>query len=176
VPGTCSSSDALTRSVVDDACSTCLDSHRLLIRIHTHRSFSPALSLSILSPKLSWSEDETKAGVQRGFTVTHPDGTGFTPYDLKRLQARRLSLHIDVQEMFPDRSIAYVTSRLPPRPDASGGCQYKLQQFESISILKVVGYYQKKKKNMLEHVSGLPSCNPDSVCSGKVFCLRSSRI
>ena len=52
------------------------------------RSFSPALSLSLLSPKLSWSEDETKAGVQRGFTVTHPDGTGFTPYDLKRLQAR----------------------------------------------------------------------------------------
>ena len=56
------------------------------------RSFSPALSLSLLSPKLSWSEDETKAGVQRGFTVTHPDGTGFTAYDLKRLQARRTCL------------------------------------------------------------------------------------
>jgi hypothetical protein len=52
------------------------------------RSFSPALALSVLSPKLSWSEDETKAGVQRGFTVTRPDGSGFTPYDLKRLQAR----------------------------------------------------------------------------------------
>jgi len=67
-----------------------------LIRKYACRSFSPALSLSILSPKLSWSEDETKAGVQRGFTVTHPDGTGFTPYDLKRLQARHW--HVDIPD------------------------------------------------------------------------------
>lgn len=54
---------------------------------HLHcRAFSPALALAILAPRLSWSEEETRASVQRGAAIARADGTTFTPYDLKRLQ------------------------------------------------------------------------------------------
>jgi N-acetyltransferase 10 len=52
------------------------------------KSMSPALALSILNPKLVFSEAEASAGVQQGVMVTRGDGRQLSPYDLKRLQVR----------------------------------------------------------------------------------------
>lgn len=51
---------------------------------------SPALALSILNPKLVFSEGEGSAGVQQGVLVTRGDGRQLSPYDLKRLQVGAL--------------------------------------------------------------------------------------
>lgn len=53
------------------------------------RSFPPALALSILDPKLSFSEAETQAGVAEGTVIVKADGSAMSPYDLKRLQVGR---------------------------------------------------------------------------------------
>jgi hypothetical protein len=50
------------------------------------QGMSPALALSILNPKLVFSEGEASAGVQAGVLVTRGDGRLLSPYDLKRLQ------------------------------------------------------------------------------------------
>lgn len=55
------------------------------------QGMSPALALSILNPKLVFSEGEASAGVQAGVLVTRGDGRQLSPYDLKRLQVRLLS-------------------------------------------------------------------------------------
>lgn len=52
------------------------------------RTMGPALALSILNPKLVFSEAETAAGVQDGVIVTRGDGRQMSPYDLKRLQVQ----------------------------------------------------------------------------------------
>lgn len=54
------------------------------------KSMPPALALSILDPRLNFSEADTQQGVQEGTTVVRVDGQPLTPYDLKRLQ---VSLH-----------------------------------------------------------------------------------
>lgn len=56
------------------------------------RDFAPALVLSILDPKLSWSEAESAAAVAAGVVVRKGDGSGLSPYDLKRLQASALGV------------------------------------------------------------------------------------
>lgn len=53
------------------------------------RDFSPALVLSLLDPKLTWSEAESAQAVASGVVVTKPGGAPLSPYDLKRLQVRR---------------------------------------------------------------------------------------
>lgn len=55
------------------------------------KGMSPALALSILNPKLVFSEAEASAGVQQGVMVTRGDGRQLSPYDLKRLQVRPYS-------------------------------------------------------------------------------------
>ena len=50
------------------------------------RDFPPALVLSLLEPRLSWSEQEVAASVEAGVEVARVDGRPFTPHDLKRLQ------------------------------------------------------------------------------------------
>lgn len=55
------------------------------------QGMSPALALSILNPKLVFSEGEASAGVQAGVLVARGDGRQLSPYDLKRLQVRLLS-------------------------------------------------------------------------------------
>lgn len=50
------------------------------------KTLPPALALSILNPKLVFSEAESASGVQEGVIVTRGDGRQMTPYDLKRLQ------------------------------------------------------------------------------------------
>jgi tRNA(Met) C34 N-acetyltransferase TmcA len=52
------------------------------------KSMSPALALSILNPKLVFSEAEASTGVRQGVMVTRGDGRQLSPYDLKRLQVR----------------------------------------------------------------------------------------
>ena len=54
------------------------------------RSFAPALALSLLDPKLTWSEAEVAASVARGVEIARADGSPLSPYDLKRLQVRSL--------------------------------------------------------------------------------------
>ncbi len=50
------------------------------------RDMGPALALSILDPRLTWSEAEGAEAAQRGVTVMRGDGSALDPYDLKRLQ------------------------------------------------------------------------------------------
>jgi N-acetyltransferase 10 len=51
------------------------------------RRYSPALALTLLDPKLDFSEAETAAGTQAGAVVGRADGSGTSPHDLRRLQA-----------------------------------------------------------------------------------------
>jgi N-acetyltransferase 10 len=50
------------------------------------KEMPPALALSLLNPKLVFSEAQAAAGVQEGVLVTRGDGRQLSPYDLKRLQ------------------------------------------------------------------------------------------
>jgi len=50
------------------------------------REMPPALALSLIDPRLAFSEADGAAGADAGVAVVHGDGTPFTPYDLKRLQ------------------------------------------------------------------------------------------
>jgi hypothetical protein len=52
------------------------------------KNLSPALALSILNPKMAFSEAEAAAGVAAGVGVARGDGRALSPYDLKRLQVR----------------------------------------------------------------------------------------
>jgi len=52
------------------------------------RQYAPALALSLLAPKLTWSEAETAAGVRDGALVRRADDEALSPHDVKRLQAR----------------------------------------------------------------------------------------
>ena len=53
------------------------------------RAFDPALVLSLLDPKLTWTEAESGAAVAAGVVVRRADGAPLSPYDLKRLQVGR---------------------------------------------------------------------------------------
>lgn len=46
----------------------------------------PALALSILDPKINFTDAETQRAVNQGVQVLRPDGSPFTAYDVKRLQ------------------------------------------------------------------------------------------
>jgi len=48
--------------------------------------FAPALALSILDPKLSFSEEEVQAALRSDSKVLKADGNTLSTYDLKRLQ------------------------------------------------------------------------------------------
>ncbi len=50
------------------------------------RELNPGLALSILEPRLTYSDTDTSQAVERGVTLTRVDGGQVTPYDLKRLQ------------------------------------------------------------------------------------------
>lgn len=60
-----------------------------LPRAGAFREFPPALVLSLLDPKLTWSEAESAEAVSAGVVVTKPGGAPLSPYDLKRLQVCR---------------------------------------------------------------------------------------
>ncbi|KAF5839809.1 GNAT acetyltransferase 2-domain-containing protein [Dunaliella salina] len=74
-----------------------------------------ALALSILDPRLTFSEADTQAAIQRGVTITRIDATPFTPYDIKRLQAYANNLvdyHL-VLDLLPPLTGAYFAGLLP---------------------------------------------------------------
>lgn len=50
------------------------------------RHHTPALALSLLSPKLTFSDEEAAAGAMEG-AVVRADGQPLSPYDMKRLQS-----------------------------------------------------------------------------------------
>lgn len=54
------------------------------------RGLPAALSLSVLDPRLTFSEAEGTAGAEAGATVHRLDGGALSPYDLKRLQVGRV--------------------------------------------------------------------------------------
>ncbi|KIY97539.1 putative N-acetyltransferase 10 [Monoraphidium neglectum] len=86
------------------------------------RDMSPALALSLLDPRLTWSDAEGSAaaaaagaGPGSGVVAVHGDGTPFTPYDLKRLQAYSSNLvdfHL-VLDLLPPLAATYLAGRLP---------------------------------------------------------------
>ena len=56
------------------------------------RAFAPALALSVLDPKLTFSDADSQQAVTAGTSVLKADGSSFTAYDLKRLQVYRAHL------------------------------------------------------------------------------------
>ena len=51
-----------------------------------YRSFPPALALSILDPKLTFSDAESQQAGTQELALHKADGSSLTPYDFKRLQ------------------------------------------------------------------------------------------
>ncbi|GBF87381.1 N-acetyltransferase [Raphidocelis subcapitata] len=77
------------------------------------REMPPALALSLLAPRLNWSDAEAAAAGDAA--VAHPDGTPLTPYDLKRLQAYSSNLvdyHL-ILDLLPALAATYFAGRLP---------------------------------------------------------------
>uniref|UniRef100_A0A1D2A005 RNA cytidine acetyltransferase n=2 Tax=Auxenochlorella protothecoides TaxID=3075 RepID=A0A1D2A005_AUXPR len=79
------------------------------------RAFPPALALSVLDPRLAWSEAEVQAGVQGGLALAKLDGGELSPHDLKRLQAYSANLvdHHLILDLVPPLAGAYFAGRLP---------------------------------------------------------------
>ncbi|WIA39314.1 hypothetical protein OEZ86_005429 [Tetradesmus obliquus] len=79
------------------------------------RGMAPALALSILNPKLQFSEADGAAGVQQGLVVTRGDGRQMSPYDLRRLQAYSSNLvdyHL-ILDLLPSLTRLYLSGQLP---------------------------------------------------------------
>lgn len=53
-----------------------------------YRAFPPALALSILDPKLNFTDAEAQEATTREAALHKPDGSALTAYDFKRLQVR----------------------------------------------------------------------------------------
>ena len=51
-----------------------------------YRPFPPALALSILDPKLTFSDAESQQAGAQELALHKADGSSLTPYDFKRLQ------------------------------------------------------------------------------------------
>ncbi|PRW57974.1 N-acetyltransferase 10 [Chlorella sorokiniana] len=111
------------------------------------RGFAPALVLSILDPKLTWSEAEQQAAVQQGVVVRKADGSGLSPYDLKRLQAYANSLvdHHLILDLMPPLAANYFAGRLPAP-----------LSYSQAAILAAVGL-QQHEIGKLEETLGLPA-------------------
>ncbi|CAD7699176.1 unnamed protein product [Ostreobium quekettii] len=79
------------------------------------RTMEPALALSILAPKLVFSEQESQEGITGGITVAGVDGGGLLPHDLKRLQSYSNNLvdHHMILDLVPALARAYFCGKLP---------------------------------------------------------------
>ena len=78
------------------------------------RTHAPALALSLLDPKLNFSEEEGAAGAPPS-AVPRADGQPLSPHDLKRLNSYASALvdHHLVRDLVPPLARAYFAGRLP---------------------------------------------------------------
>ena len=77
---------ACSPSRLPTASPTRLQSRFLVLLGGAFKGMAPALALSVLDPRLTYSEAETAASVQAGVMVARGDNRPLSPYDLKRLQ------------------------------------------------------------------------------------------
>eukprot|EP00877_Chromochloris_zofingiensis_P001333 jgi/Chrzof1/111/Cz01g03260.t1 len=111
------------------------------------KSMPPALALSILDPRLNFSEADTQQGVQEGTTVVRVDGQPLTPYDLKRLQAYSSNLvdyHL-ILDLLTPLAACYLSGRLPTT-----------LSYGQAAILLCLGLQQRELSD-IEVALGLPS-------------------
>jgi N-acetyltransferase 10 len=78
------------------------------------RAHAPALALSLLDPKLNFSEEEGAAGAPPS-AVPRADGAPLSPHDMKRLNSYASALvdHHLVRDLLPPLARAYFAGRLP---------------------------------------------------------------
>ncbi|GAQ78702.1 N-acetyltransferase 10 [Klebsormidium nitens] len=78
------------------------------------RSFPPALALTIVDPKISFSEQEAQAGPS-GQGIVGAGDTTFSPYDMKRLDSysRNLVDYHLILDLVPSLSRLYFLEKLP---------------------------------------------------------------
>ncbi len=78
------------------------------------RSHPPALALSLLDPKLNFTEEEGAAGAPPS-AVPRADGAPLSPHDLKRLSSYAAALvdHHLIRDLVPPLARAYFAGRLP---------------------------------------------------------------
>ncbi|KAK9918544.1 hypothetical protein WJX75_004887 [Coccomyxa subellipsoidea] len=111
------------------------------------RDFPPPLVLSLLAPKLTWSEAETQASIQKGVEVMRADGSPLSPHDIRRLEKYANSMvdHHLTLDMLPSLARAYFARRL--RTTLSHG---------QAAILAVLGL-QQRDVSTIERELNLPS-------------------
>jgi N-acetyltransferase 10 len=83
-----------------------------LLGTDVFRKMSPALALSLLDPKLRWSESESRANEAN---VSGSVPVSISPYDLKRIHAYASNLvdHHLILDLVPTLSRAYFEGKLP---------------------------------------------------------------
>ncbi|KAK2080542.1 hypothetical protein QBZ16_000395 [Prototheca wickerhamii] len=111
------------------------------------RELPPALALSIVDPRLSWSAGEVDAAVARGLRAAKSDGAAFSPFDLKRLQAYANNLvdHHLILDLVPPLAGLYFAGRLPAT-----------LTYTQAAILLTVGL-QRRDVDALEAALNLPA-------------------
>ena len=110
------------------------------------RSHAPGLALSLLAAKLSFSDQESAAGVSPG-SVPKADGKALSPHDMKRLAsyAAALADHHLIRDLIPPLARAYF-----------GGAVPATLSYAQAAILVVLGLQQRELSDA-EHDLGLPS-------------------
>ena len=109
------------------------------------RSHHPALVLSLLQPKLQWSDAESAAGAPPS-AVPRADGQPLSPHDLRRLAsyAAALSDHHLVRDLVPPLARAFFGGRVP----------VTLSHAQA-ALLAVIGMQQREMEDA-ESALGLP--------------------
>jgi N-acetyltransferase 10 len=110
------------------------------------RAHAPALALSLLDPKLNFSEEEGAAGAPPS-AVPRADGQPLSPHDLKRISSYASALvdHHLVRDLVPPLARAYFAGRLPVS-----------LSYAQAAILVVLGLQQRELSDV-EATLGLPS-------------------
>eukprot|EP00850_Spirogloea_muscicola_P005761 SM000026S09010 [mRNA] locus=s26:915149:923348:- [translate_table: standard] len=82
---------------------------------YSFRNLPPALALSLLDPKISFTEQEAQSGVVNRETIFKGSNPLLTPYDLKRLEsyARNLVDYHMILDLLPTIARLYFLERLP---------------------------------------------------------------
>lgn len=111
------------------------------------REMELSLALTILAPKLSYSELESQEGIKIGVTVSGVDGKTLSIYDLKRLQSygnNVIDYHM-IMDLVPCLARSYFS-----------GCVPASVSYAQAAILLCLGLQQRTVSDV-EKVLGLPS-------------------